>query len=152
MILLSSPCPVSTIATGGPAAHCLRRKPTAVSICRPGWVSQGFRSAELSQAGWKFRTDKSDGSGDGVHGGGDAHAAAPPVPAPPHKEARWAYPSPAPSPPLVLKLPVVLMHGSPDSPWTAACACGRGLWTDGGGSGWVGLGEAVHLGFSSPCH
>lgn len=47
-----------------------------------------YRSAELFQAGWKFRTGKNGGSGDGVHGDGDAHAAAQLAPDPPHRAAR----------------------------------------------------------------
>lgn len=97
--------------------------------------------------GKKFRTGKSGGSGDGVHGGGDAHAAAPLGPAPPRTAAHWAGPSPAPSPPLVQE-PESLRPCSPGFPWTAACACGRELWTGEGGSGWVVPGEEGHLGFS----
>lgn len=47
-----------------------------------------YRSAELFQARWKFRTGKNGGSGDGVHGDGDAHAAAQLAPDPPHRAAR----------------------------------------------------------------
>lgn len=82
-----------------------------------------------------FKTGKSGGSGDGVHGGGDARAAAPLVPALLHRAARWAGPSPAPSPPQVLALPESLRHGTPGSPWNAAYACGRGLRTGAGASG-----------------
>lgn len=111
-----------------------------------------MRLQESSQAKWKFRTGKSDGSGDGVHGGGDARAVAPLVPAPPRTAARWADPSHALFQPLVLELPESLRPCSPGSPWIAACACGRGLWTGEGGSGWVAPGEEEHLGFSSLCH
>lgn len=123
----------------------------AVGVRWPGWVSRGCSSAELSQAKWKFTTGKSGGSGDGVRGGGDVHAAAPLVPGRHRTAARWAGPSRALSPSLVLELPESLRPCSPESPWTAACACGRGLWTDEGGSGWLAPEEEGHLGFSSPC-
>lgn len=74
----------------------------------------------------KFKTGKSGDSGDGVHGGGDAHAAAPLVRAPLHTTEGWASPSHALSPQLVLLKS--LRPGSPGSPWNAACACGMGLW------------------------
>lgn len=52
----------------------------------------------------QFKTGKSGDSGDGVHGGGDARAAAPLVPALLHTTEGWASPSHALSPqPVLLK-------------------------------------------------
>lgn len=75
--------------------------------------------------GPNFKTGKSGDSGDGVRGGGGAHAAAPLVPAPLHTTEGWAGPSRALSPPAALLKS--LRPGSPGSPWNAACACGTGL-------------------------
>lgn len=104
----------------------------------------------LSAAESDLRTGKSGGSGDGARGGGDAHAAAPFVPAPPRRAVCWGGPSPAPSPPLVLEMLQSLRPGGPDCPWTSVCVCGRELWTRAGGSGSAGWRVAGHLGSSSP--
>lgn len=96
-----------------------------------------------------IKTGKSGDSGDGVHGGGDARAAAPLVPTLLHTTKGWASLSHAPSPqPVLLKN---WMHGSPGSPWSAACACGMGLWIGVAVFGWVMPVEEGRLGFLSPC-
>lgn len=75
-------------------------------------------SGELQGKKKKFKTGKSGDSGDGVHGGGDARAAAPLVPSLLQTTGGWAGPSHALSPqPVLLKS---LMAGSPGSPWSAA--------------------------------
>lgn len=100
------------------------------------------------EKGEKLRTGKSGGSDGGVHGGGGARAAAPLVPAPPHRAQRWVDPSHALSPLLVPKLPASPRPCSFGSPSTAACACGRGLWTGEAASGWAAPEEAARPGFA----
>lgn len=43
-------------------------------------------------------------------------------------------------------------HESSGSPWTVACACGKGLWTGEEGSGWAEQEVLQHLGSSLLCH
>lgn len=96
----------------------------------------------------QFNTGKSGGSGNGVHGGGDARAAAPLVGALHHITEGQGCLSHALSPHLFLLKG--LMPGSPGSPWSAACACGMGLWFGATGFEWVMPVEEECLGFLSP--
>lgn len=140
--------PLSCVHYEG-TAQCTEEE---AAVCSPACVffsSSGVAGVLRSPVkGCKFRTGKSGGSGDGVHGGGGAHAAAPPVPTPPRTAAHWEGPLPAPSPPFV---------SEPQSskpcrfPWSAACVCGTVLRIGGGGFGWGGPWEGGRLGFSSPC-
>lgn len=119
------------------------KKYVADSVCWPSWF--WWTAGEK-----KFKTGKCGDSGDGVHGGGDARAAAPLVPGLLQTAEDWASPSHVLSPqPVLLKS---LMPGSPTgSPWNAACACGMGLWIGAAVFGWVMPAEEGCLGFLTPC-
>lgn len=122
--------------------HCTSKK-VCCSQCLPA------RLILVNCRRTKFKTCKNGDSGDGAHGGGDARAAAPRVPALLHTTEGWASPSHALSPqPVLLKS---LMPCSPGSPWNVACACGMGLWIGTAVFGWVMPVEEGCLGFLSPC-
>lgn len=115
---ISQPLPYNTFCPEFPltvlSSLCLltpvRFIETAESVLWASWTYEpGF-----------FRTGRSGGSGDGVHGGGGAHVAAQLVPVRRHKAAHLEGPVPVPSPPQAPKWTRVLKLDSLGSPWTAA--------------------------------
>lgn len=88
--------------------------------CRAAALLGGPRQSGI------IKTGRSGGSGDGVHGDGGAHVAAPPAPVPLRRSAGLADPSPALSPPQVLRQRENLRPDSPGSPLIAACTYGMG--------------------------